>query len=146
MVSKKKKPITGIKPADKPGIALLALKRPDRPTAIAEEPVKDEVISLPATEDTVITKPAHDIKTQNSNGSSPVVDSVPKSNDSETKSNADPLIGTFIEVLAPWGKKVLVKIVDTYVVQSGDKWVRFNAIDVIPDGWMWQGGVKLISV
>ncbi len=143
-----KKPIT----ADKPGIMLLALKRPDRPTVIAEKPVKEEVISLPteeevvsddaasslplsskpsievanstelgisldeeevispelATENTVITKPTHHVESNNSNGSSPVVDSVPKSNDSETKSNADPLIGKLIEVTAPWGQKVSV--------------------------------------
>src|SRR5919199_446959 len=126
-----KKPIT----ADKPGIMLLALKRPDRPTVIAEKPVKDEVISLPTEEEVVSddaasslplsSKPSIEVANNTelelpSDEEKPKkiisINSVPKSS---TEPDDEPLIGTKIEVTPPWGGKTLAKIVDSYIAPSG---------------------------
>jgi hypothetical protein len=157
MSKPQKKPIT----ADKPGIMHQALKRPDRPAAIAEKLVKDEVISLP-TEEEPLSDDAAFPQPLSSKPSIPVanntepeqslaeqkpkkiisIDSVPKSN---TEPNDDPLISTQIEVTPPWGGKTVVNIVDSYIAPSGDKWVSFMPIEEIPSGWTWEGGVKKLS-
>ncbi len=140
-----KKPIT----ADKPGIMLLALKRPDRPTVIAEKPVKDEVISLPTEEELVSDDATFPLPL-------PEKPSIPVKNHTESEQptdnidfgaepNTDPLAGTQILVIAPWGGKTLVKIVGSYVKPGGDKWVSFRPISKCPPGWNWEGGVKLLK-
>lgn len=130
-------------------VAILALQRPS-PPPVVEKTVLEEVSSPvviaqePVIVDSVSDPPLTE-KSSNSIDSLSAVDSVPESNDLVPKSNDALLIGTFIEVLAPWGGKVLVEIVDTYFAPSGSKWVSFNAVDEIPEGWMWEGGVKLIN-
>jgi hypothetical protein len=150
-----KKPVT----VDKPGLTLLALQRPERPAAIAEKPVKDEVISLPATEEPVSddaasplplwSKPSSEVANNTEPEESPaeqkskkIISIEPKSN---TEPNDDPLIGTQIEVTPPWGGKTLVKIVDSYIAPSGDKWVSFMPLEESPSGWTWEGGMKKLS-
>lgn len=127
---------------------ILALKRPSPPPTI-EKPMKDEVISLPATEEPVSDhaasclplsqKPSIEV-TKNTDVSSPV-ELVTESIDSDP----DPLIGSQIEVIAPWGAKVFAEISGVYCTPGGEKWVWFNALDEIPDGWSWRGGVKKID-
>lgn len=143
-----------IKPSETP-LRILALKRPSPPPVI-EKPVDDQVISPagdkagdkpvqesvvssePVTQNTVITTPLVNVDLSKHIDNHLAVDS-------GTKLNNDPLIGTFIVVTAPWGQKVSVEIVDTYIAPSGAKWVCFNGLDEIPEGWTWLGGVKLIS-
>ncbi|HEY9295652.1 MAG TPA: hypothetical protein VIQ31_04625 [Phormidium sp.] len=145
--SKKSKPEVKAEP-----ITILALKRPARPPAVEKPVVNDDIAAAvdvadhesvvsaeSVTEVSVITKQPEDEKSNSLNDNLSNVALAPQSND-------DPLIGTFIEVSAPWGEKVSVAIIDTYVAPSGSKWVRFNVVDEIPEGWMWEGGVKLISV
>jgi hypothetical protein len=141
------------KAPDKPAITVLALKRPERPATI-ENPVKDEVISLPTTEETVSDDAASphpraekpSIEVANITEPKPkkiiTIDLVSKS---PSPQNDDPLIGTEIEVTAPWGDKTLVTVIDTYVAPSGNKWLTFAPISECPPGWTWEGGVKLIS-
>lgn len=128
-------------------ITILALKRPARPSVVNDDAAAGDVadqesVNSPesVTEASVITKQPKYEKPNSLNDNLSNVDLV-------TKSNDDPLIGTLIEVSAPWGGKVSVEIVDTYFAPSGSKWVRFNAVDEIPvpEGWMWEGGVKLIN-
>jgi hypothetical protein len=138
---------------DKPPITILALKRPERPATI-ENPVEDEVISLPNTEVTVSVdaalpllpaeKPSIEVADTTEQKPKKIIniDSVPKSTPPQ---NDDPLIGTEIEVTAPWGGKTLVTVVDSCVAPSGDKWLTFAPISECPPGWTWEGGVKLIS-
>jgi hypothetical protein len=143
-----------LKRPDKPPITILALKRPERPTP-NENPVKDEVISLPNTEETVSDDAASphplaekpSIEVANITEQKPkkiiTIDSVPKSTPPQ---NDDPLIGTEIEVTAPWGEKTQVTVIDTCVAPSGDKWLTFAPISECPPGWIWEGGVKRISL
>ncbi len=103
---------------------ILALRRPAR-QPIVDNPAVAEVISpsgqAPAPETAIIPE----LSTENS--------------------NPDPLVDTFIEVIAPWGFKVKVKITGVCLAPGGDKWVSFNAVDAIPAGWSWLGGVKRLS-
>lgn len=143
-----------LKRSDKPAITILALKRPERPTP-NENPVKDEVVSLLNTEETVSDDAAlplplsekPSIEVANVTEQKPkkiiTIDSVPKSTPPK---NDDPLIGTEIEVRAPWGGKALVTVVDICVAPSGDRWVSFMPISECPQNWTWEGGVKRISL
>ena len=147
-----KKPVT----VDKPGLTLLALQRSERPAAIAEKPVKDEVISLPNTEEPVSDdaalplplseKPSIEVANHTESEQKPKkvisIDLVPKS---RTEQNDDPLIGTQILVTAPWGAKTQVTIVSACISPSGEKWVSFLPIEECPTGWQWEGGVKLLK-
>ncbi len=147
-----KKPVT----VDKPGLTLLALQRPDRPVAIVEKSVKDEVISLPNTEEPVSDdaalplplseKPSIEVANHTESEQKPKkvisIDLVPKS---RTEQNDDPLIGTQILVTAPWGAKTQVTIVSACISPSGEKWVSFLPIKECPTGWQWEGGVKLLK-
>jgi hypothetical protein len=147
-----KKPVT----VDKPGLTLLALQRPDRPVAIVEKSVKDEVISLPNTEEPVSDdaalplppseKPSIEVANHTESEHKPKkvisIDLVPKS---RTEQNDDPLIGTQILVTAPWGAKTQVTIVSACISPSGEKWVSFLPIKECPTGWQWEGGVKLLK-
>ncbi|HEY9301440.1 MAG TPA: hypothetical protein VIQ31_34760 [Phormidium sp.] len=152
-----KKPVT----VDKPGLTILALQRPDRP-AVVDKPVKDEVISLPTTEEPVLNDAAlplplskkSSIEVTNTTESERSPDEEkPKKiinidlvSKLKTEPNDDPLIGTHIQVTAPWGEKTLAEIVGSYIAPSGDKWVSFIPISECPAGWEWEGGVKRMSL
>src|SRR5919202_2153755 len=132
-------------------IKILALKRPARPPAVGQPVVNENIAAAgnapdqesfispeSATETNVITKLPEDVKLNSLNDNLPNVDLV-------TKSNDDPPIGTKIKVTAPWGTKVMVEVNGCCTGLDGAKWVSFDAVNAIPDGWFWEGGVKLIS-
>jgi hypothetical protein len=136
-----------LKRPEKPPITILALKRPERPATI-DNPVKDEVVSLPNNEklvpdDATSPAPLAEKPIEQKPKKIIVIDFVPKSTPPQ---NDDPLIGTEIEVAAPWGGKALVTVIDTCVAPSGDKWLTFAPISECPPGWQWEGGVKRISL
>lgn len=145
-------------PSTKQPLRILALQRPS-PPPVVDKPVDDEVISPAgdklvqekveslesATNKAVITKTAVTVEPNKHIDNLSTIDCGTKSIDTGTKSNNDPLIGTFIVVTAPWGQKLSVEVVDTYISSSGQKWACFNAVADIPDGWNWNGGVKKIS-
>lgn len=106
---------------------ILALQRPVQ-QPVADNPVVHEVLSKP---DQPSLKPNE------------IADF--EETDLIAESKPDPLVGTFVEVVAPWGDKVMVEITGVCLATDGAKWVSFNAIDEIPDGWSWRGGVKRIG-
>lgn len=150
------------KTTDKQTPTVLALKRPEPPATIADNPVKDEAISLPTTEEVVSDDAASPLPLPEKPSIEAAISTEPErspdeekpkkiiDSDSGTKSkteqNDDPLIGTQIEVTPPWGGKTLVKIVGSYVAPSGDKWVNFIPISECPARWEWKGGVKRMSL
>lgn len=132
---------------------ILALKRPSPPHVI-EKSVEDVVISQSVSTETLVSddaspplplseKPIIEVakNTLESTDITPPVESVTES----IQSDPDPLIGTQIEVTAPWGGKVRVEVAGVYFDPSGDKWVNFQPLVEAPSGWTWFGGVKRLN-
>lgn len=132
---------------------ILALKRPS-PPPVVEKSVEEEVISPADSTDTSVSDDAVSLPPLPKKPSLVVAESTTESTDithpvelvESKQPDPDPLIGTKIEVTAPWGAKVMVEVCGTYLAPGGDKWVAFNALEEIPAGWKWQGGVKRLEV
>jgi|SRR5919199_1704909 hypothetical protein len=156
MSKPQKKPIT----ADKPGIMHQALKRPDRPAAITEKPVKDEVILLPTEEEPVSDdaasslplsqKPSIEVTNNAEPERSPdeekpkKIIELPRLDSISTVTNCLGItltLGDSIQVTAPWGGKETVEIASIYESPSGEKWLQFKPCQDIKPGWTWEGGV-----